>query len=532
MTNHEEQEMNLSLLSAKAKRMGRETLTITPGWPSRKAFLESVAGLLERAQEAAADYVNTTPVLTLSDHVRAENGRSLAWSFGFDLKDLCVLAAIIQAPLALRGATDRGKTSLAAKILAGLFGKCGQGWARCEINRGLTVDDLIDVDVGKLSTSKLSEAISSAAWISKPAFLLDEVNRAHAKLVNILLHIVDGSGLNVRGDLSIPIGLPYVVGDKRKRYSLSILTANELGADMPGVYEEDAALLRRVVLSCNLDHTPVTTRDVARLTSALGRRARTEPPVYESRVETIIRVYESLPDMVPVSALARLFLHYLWGQGSCVRTRSGRQRKDLLPQICSACHLSKAHPFCGRVGGLSEGLLIWCKETAMGIAAIRAAKVLQAARGECLNGRAAEIQEYLQSRAEGEELYSAFAATYARDLAVKGEDLIAAYSLLAPGHLWISRDWVASQPAYEKCDLYAFADIARRSWDALNKSLRKHERLFSELADNGEISPLYQAEVEALITQEDAAMQSVIAAFREEDLGLRLGEGSRAQQAA
>ena len=524
--------MNLSLLSAKAKQKGQETLTITPGWPSRQAFLESIAGLLERAQEASADYVNTSPVLTLSDHVRAENGQSLAWSFGLDLKDLCVLAAIIQAPLALRGATDRGKTSLAAKILAGLFGPCGEGWARCEINRGLTVDDLIDVDVKKLSISKLSEAISSAAWISKPAFLLDEVNRAHAKLVNILLHIVDGSGLNVRGDLSIPIGLPYVVAGKRKRYSLSILTANELGADMPGVYEEDAALIRRVVLSYNLDHTPVTARDVAQLTRALGKRAKTEPPVYESKVETIIRVYESLPDMVPVSALARLFLHYLWGLGSCIRTRTGRQRKDLIPQICTACHLSKAHPFCGRVGGLSEGLLIWCKETAMGIAAIRAAKVLQTARGECLNGRAAAIQEYLGSRAEGENLYAAFAERYAGELAVKGEDMVAAYRLLAPGHLWISREFVGSQPAYEKSEAYAFADIAGRSWSALKESLRKHERLFAELAENCEISPLYQGEVETLITTEDAAMQSVIAAFRDEDLGLRLGAGSRAHQAA
>jgi len=268
------------------------------------------------------------------------------------------------------------------------------------------------------------------------------------------------------------------------------------------------------------------------LTRALGLRAKTEPPVYDSKVETIIRVYESMPDMFPVSALARLFLHYLWGLGSCIRTKTGRQRKDLLPQICSACHLAKAHPFCGRVGGLSEGLLLWCKDTAMGIAAIRAAKVLQAARGECLNGRAAGIQEYLGNQAEGEELYSAFAETYARDLAVKGEDLVATYSLLAPGHLWISREWVANQPAYEKCDAYAFADIAGRSWSTLKESLRKHERLFSELAENGEISPLYQAEVEALVTTEDAAMQSVIAAFRDEDLSLRLGEGPRVHQAA
>jgi hypothetical protein len=332
--------------------------------------------------------------------------------------------------------------------------------------------------------------------------------------------------------LSIPIGLPYLVGGQRKRYSLSILTANELGTDTPGVYEQDAALVRRVVLSHNLDHTPVTTRDVAQLTRALGLRAKTESPDFPSAVDAIIRTYESLPAMVPVSALARLFLHYLWGLGSCIRTRAGRQRKDLIPQICSTCHLSKAHPFCGRVGGLSEGLLLWCKETAMGVAAIRAAKVLQTARDECRQGRAAVIQEFLGCRAEGEELYSAFAETYARHLAVTGEDMVAAYSLVAPGHLWINPDWVASQPAYEKCDAYAFADIAGRSWSALKESLKKHERLFSELAENGEISPHYQAEVEALVTTEDTAMQSVIAAFRDKDLSLRLDEGLRGHPTA
>ena len=518
--------------SVGTERTTQESLAITSTWASAQAFLEGIGQLLDHAKDASADYVNSSHVLTLSDHVRAKNGRSLTWSFGFDLKDLCVLAAILQAPLALRGATDRGKTHLAARVLTGLFGPQGKGWWRIEVNRGITIDDLIDVDVGRLSTSKLSAAISSAAWVSLPATLLDEVNRAHAKLINLLLHVIDGSGLNVRGDLSIPIGLPYIAHGQPKRYSLSILTANELGADTPGTYEEDAALVRRVVLAFNIDLVPVTTRDVAALTQGSGKRAKAEPLACESLVESVIRVYESLPAMVPMSALARLFLHYLWGLGSCIRTRTGRLRKDLIPQICAACHLSKAHPFCGRVAGLSEGLLIWCKEIAMGLAAIRAAKVLQAERADCLSGRAAAIQEFLGSRSEGEDLYGAFAETYARELAVKGEDMVAAYSLLAPSHLWISREFVSSQPAYEKSDAYAFADIATRSWRTLREILRKHEPLFSELAENGEVSPTHQAEVEALITTEDAAMLSVIAAFRDADLGLRFSEGSRVDKAA
>ena len=514
-------------MSTQPDTVGRQdtragALDIDTTWSSRQAFLETVDALLEAAHAASSDYANSSAVLSINDQLTSEAGPSLAWSLDLDLKDLCVLAAIVQAPLALRGATDRGKTYLASQVLSGLFGPQGKGWARCEVNRGLSVDDLIDVDVQKLSEARLSEAISSATWISRPAVLLDETNRAHAKLTNILLHVVDGTGLNVRGDLFIPVGMPYTVGGNRKRYSACILTANVPGGDMAGTFEEDAALTRRVVLSYNLDQLPVTTRDVAQLTDAGGKRARPECPQASSQVETVVRVYESLPQMVPVLALARLMLHYFWGMGSCVRTRTGRLRRDLVPGICAKCHLSKAHPFCGRVAGLSEGLLVWVRELATGIAAIRAAKVLRAAREDCLSGRGKSIQDCLGTRQQGQELYTQFAGHYAEKLAVRGEDMVAAYRLVAPEHLWISPKLVDGDPSYEKCASYAFADIAGRSWRSMLALLREHERLFAELAENRAVSFVHQDEIESLVTTKDAAMLSVIAAFRDIDLNMRI----------
>ena len=84
----------------------KEPMTITTAWSSPRAFFEAVGGLLDRTHEAAENYANSSPVLALSDNVHHRNGKSLSWSIDFDLKDLCVLAAIIQAPLALRGAPD------------------------------------------------------------------------------------------------------------------------------------------------------------------------------------------------------------------------------------------------------------------------------------------------------------------------------------------------------------------------------------------------------------------------------------------
>ena len=139
-----------------------------------------------------------------------------------------------------------------------------------------------------------------------------------------------------------------------------------------------------------------------------------------------------------------------------------------------------------------------------------------------LNGRAAAIQEYLGSRAEGEDLYAAFAEKYARDLAVKGEDMVAAYSLAGAGPS-LDQPGVRRQvsPLTRNPTPTPSPTLPGGAGAHCRKACGSMTRLFSELAENGEISPRYQAEVETLITTEDAAMQSVIAAFRDEDLGLK-----------
>jgi hypothetical protein len=241
----------------------------------------------------------------------------------------------------------------------------------------------------------------------------------------------------------------------------------------------------------------------------------------DSQVESIIRLYESLLGTIPFSALAELLLQYFWGMGTCVNTRAGRVRPELTPAVCGKCHLFKAHRFCGRVGGLSEGLLLWCKETALGIAAVRGAKVLEQARRDCLGGRAAPIQELVSSCATGDELFEVFAQAYTRQLSVQGEDVVAAYALLAPGHVWINRDFLNSHAPWERSETYAFADIAATSWISLQKHLREHGRLFSSLAENRELSAGFQSETETLVTTVDAATLAVIAAVRERDLPLR-----------
>ena len=484
----------------------------------RHRCVEAVQSLLKRVRSGTSDYYNKCPVIQITDRFEGENGISKYFAFDFDVKDVCVLAMILQAPLSLKGATDKAKTFLAERVLASVFGNHGTGWWRTEINKGMGIDDLIDIDLKTLSESKLSQAISAAEWLSFPARLIDEYNRAHAKLNNVLIHLIDGSGFNVRGDLNIPVGMPYRVAGEERRYSFTICTANE---GYEGTFDQDPALVRRIILSLNLDEVAPTTQDVSQMLS--NRRVKTTIRQTEWSVKDVVSVYEALPKVVPYSGLGHLFLHYLSGSGTCIRTRCGRQRPSIKADLCPKCHLAKAHRFCGNIGGISEGLLLWCKEIATGIAVIRAAKVLEQIEEESRDPRnELELQEIVGESLAGQDLFNVFREKYLQNLFVEGEDVVAAYSLVAPNHVWIDENWLSSQPEFERKTEYALSDFARAGWESMRRFLIEKETLFTELSRNHFVSPAQEGEIEQMVTMRDAAMLSVVSAVRGADMDLRL----------
>lgn len=511
--------------------MNKDSLVVTTFGKDRHALVSGVNDLLTRVQKGSEDYVNSSTVVTVPEQQRGKNGSTLGMSIELDVKDVVVLAAITQASLSYTSETDHGKTFLSQRCLSALFGQQDEHWWRVEVSRGMTVDDLIDVDLKQLSISKLSEAVSACKWLSFPARLLDEINRSHPKLNNLLLHIVDGSGLHLRGQLSIPIGLPYTVGDTEKRYSFTITTANEPKADgsYGGVFEQDYALTRRQVLSVNLDVLQPTARDRVLLTD--NKRPRSVAQSFPPATEQVIQIHESLTEAIPYSSLGGLFLHYIGGRGTCIHSRSGHLRPEMKATLCVPCHLYKSHPFCGRVGGLSPGLLLWTKEIALGIAVIRAAKILAMVEQDCSDQRHDEVQAFLGSRKKGNQLYEAFEKTYLADLSVTGEDVLAAYTLIAPNHVYIDKKWLASQKDYEESETYAFADIGRKSYKNMCRLMMSHESLFNDLSKQSDLADKNLAEIQSMVTTEDSAFLSVIAALREKPLPLNLAGSSQLSHA-
>jgi len=512
--------------------MSNKLMTITRFGDDKGSLIDAVDELLDRIHQGAKSYFNSSTVVSVSDQCRGDGGQILARSVELDIKDIFVLGVITEASLALTSHSDHGKTFLLEKCMNATFGKQDENWWRVEVSRGMGEDDFVDIDLKTLSESKLRDAISACEWLSFPALLLDEINRSPAKLNNMLLHIVDGSGLHLRGQLSIPVGLRYRVGDEEKRYSFTATTANQMDSNgtYDGVYDQDNALVRRLILQLQLDDLQPTSRDIVQLLE--GRRPKSSqmdlPPVTES----VIQIYESLPETLQFSSLARLFLHYLRGRGNCIQTRSGHLRPEIQAGLCETCHLQKSHPFCGKVGGLTPGLLLWVKELATGTAAIRAAKFLAMIQEDCDNERYKELQVFLGNGKKKSGLYKSFREEYLKKLVVTGEDVVVAYALVAPNHVYIDTDWLAKQAHYENSQAYAFVDIARKSYERMCRLLMTHEALFSELSTNGDLNASRQAEVQALVTTEDPAFLSIISALREKPLPLNLAKGVGSTTAA
>jgi hypothetical protein len=496
----------------------------------REAVVEKVRGLLSSVAEATRDYHHSNSLIHLSDQCPGANGTYFSWSVEIGVREICLLASLVQCPIGLRGGTDKGKTFLAERVLSGLFGTNADGWWRLEINRGIQIEDLIDIDLKKLSETKLSEAMSGASWLSYPGRLIDESNRAHPKMVNCLIHLLDASGLNVRGDLHLPVGLPYKVNGATKRYSFTVVTANNPSGDYEGVFEEDAAVRRRIVLSLNLDDLPPAPRDSSQMISR--ERPKTQIPEMAARTGDVIAVYEALPSAIEYSALGFLFLHYLVGCNTCIRTRSGQFNPNIKSQLCPKCHLYKSHRYCGRVSGVSEGLLLWVKEVAQAIAALRAAKVVDQIEEKCGDTiEAGRLQQFVGSVEKERSLFEAARKRYLDNLRVTGEDIVAAYTLVAPGHVWIDESWLNANQVYEGQAIHALAEQVKSGWDSMRKHLREKQSLFKEIIENAEISPLHQDQVERLITTEDPAMLAVISALRDRDLPLRYRENLATPQA-
>lgn len=471
--------------------------------------------LYERVQEGTLDFIHSTPMLMLPDSTRGPTNEVLGVSTPIEVKEVLLVAAMAGATVIIQGDADTGKTLLARLVLNALLG--ADNFQVIEINRGMSIDELVDIDVPKLKQSSLRNAISEAPWLEKPGKLIDELNRAPAQLINLLQHVIDGKGVTFHG-LSLKVGHPYVVNGAEKRYHFVVATMNNANTAVEkkkykGVFEMDYALMRRLVLPISFDLYPPSHEDMARIADEASPHVALRP--FISALPTIIAVNESLDALVPVSGLARLFRAYISGMSNCTQTRSGRFDPEVNKTKCPTCRLHAATPYCGRVSAPAQGRLTWVSEVARALAVLRAVKTLRRVEKACQSGDIRRIQSFTGSRHKGVELFEEFRRVYLGSFQMTAEDLAGSYSLLCPTHVWI-HDSLLRDAGHEGREEYVLAEVARKSFEHFKQLVERHHDLLAAVEARKPLTPAQESELMQLKENEDCAMSNVIAMLEQQ----------------
>lgn len=496
-----------------------DILEVNPNALSLGSCVELVGKMMDRISVVSQDYKCSSDYLTSIDSICLSKDKfnSLSVTIGYDIKNIGLIAALSQAGIVFSGSTDRGKTLLGEYILSALFGDEGSGWWAIQVNRALHIDDFIKIDDEKLEQMKLTESVEAADCLSFPANLIDELNRASPKVINLLFNVLEGKRFRVRGDFYLEPGMPYKVKGISKRFSWSICTRNPVNSDYSGTFDEDKAGMRRIPLWLDFDQIPFNPSDIADIIDSGNPQKTFLPNSNQTFTAEIIQIYEAIKYLVPMSVRGELFLNFLAGRNSCSKTHSGRIDMERMPDICETCHLLSSHKYCGRVGGLTEGLLRTVETVSRAVALVRASKSTTWLRTQCSGKHndyfETRLQEALNCDFKGQKLYTNFYDQYLANLTVTEEDIKIAYVLIATNNVWCDNTWLSNHSAFEGKRLYLFRQVAEDECKAMIMLFTEHRDLLNRYLKSPTIEAADIHEIDTICRTKDPAFNSLKAAL-------------------
>ena len=450
--------------------------------------LEAIANLDDRVKAATDQFFCSTVALTTHDptlgHVFGE--------MALTVTDVLLVAAMSQTHVLVTGPTGRGKTDLVGLVCQGLFGK--DAWFLLRLNPHLTEETFADISMKKLSEHGLREALSPAEFLSFPCCVLDECNRTPAALTNILLGFTDGR-IELKAGVKFDVGYAWRNSKgEDSRYHFVIGTMNE-GKTYDGTFSLDAALSRRFTLQVPFAELRPTPHDLVNIIEQRTGHAR--PVSFDSQAETVAAISEKVRE-IPLDPLAFMFLVYCGNIGRCPHSDTGFHPLDPAQEICtrSECRIQKrANGFCPSVAGLSEGVLIFLKKAACGLAALRAARTLRAIQDACESEDSSEVvklQEFAGTDVVGDQLYETAAAKYIQSVSVTAQDLKALLPFVAlGGKAWMAQEYVGKH--FSGSNWQALRSYAREAYASMEMFFRQNQALFQALSTgNGAVEKLRQ----------------------------------------
>ena len=266
-----------------------------------------------------------------------------------DIRDFFLLAMVSGNNLLLKGGTGTGKTSFSNGALNSIFGDKS---AFLQIDTSLDITKFLDIDFNKIKSGEtLKSSVKETVYITAPAVLIDEYNRAPAQLNNILQGWLTNGTVISSGGATFNVGVPISDG---KRYQFKVATIND-GRRYSGTFNIDAANRDRFPLELDLDMYKPTEDDRRKLLMRGGFGAITESKQTDL-FEELKRLYKKANE-IPINDSAIRFGIYLGRLDNCYKSHNGSKTSidNFSPELCEGCKAIKEDlNICGNVHSPSD----------------------------------------------------------------------------------------------------------------------------------------------------------------------------------
>lgn len=447
--------------------------------------------LKEVVDAQASQYFHSKPLIEQQTAVVLEKQRlkhSITLQYG--IKDLLLIGALTHSSVLMTGGTDRGKTTLAKLVMNALFGT--GGWHKINVDIEYTKDMMVSTDYDALVSGKTSEQLyaMNPKWLL-PGLITDEINRSHAKIINILMHVFDRE-INLPNGQKARIGYEYEPG---KFYQFQIAAINE-GEEYSGTFDIDKAMRRRTIIEIPMDIFTPTPDD-----RRLARRQASKELVLadvKDHIDDILSVYRGL-DAIELHQNADLFLAFLEAFDYCEHSLTKEKgsipaRGGSISHICTkpvhgadtVCRFIRSfeNELCPHITGITPGISKNLVSVAKGLAVLRAVKMADVLYAYALGHAPAvnspesfesTLQQYTQSHVRGQDLAKQAFAKYVRELSVRPEDIEAVFCFVAYSKIGLSTPWIAKH--YQGNRVEAIRSFMRQAKDKFEEGVAKLENV-------------------------------------------------------
>jgi len=267
------------------------------------------------------------------------------------------------------------------------------------------------------------------------------------------------------------------------------------GKDYAGTFKVDSALRRRFTFEIPFGELRVTPDDLINIIEK--REGHAKPVHFANMVAQVAKVSKQIRQL-PLEPLAMIYLIYLGNVGRCPHSPTGFHPEQPSQELCSSvqCRIQNiANAFCPSVSGMSEGLLIFLKRTACGLAALRAARTVENIRAVFDLNQSEQIdqlREFLNVSGRAGKLRNKVVVKYLETVGVSVADIKAMVPFVGlGGKVWIAEEYIAKH--FGGSGLLAMREYARLTYAGLENFFRQHQTLIQQLtANNGAIEKLKQ----------------------------------------